>query len=147
MMRSSRYVPFIENCHLFINHLLLILSSLCSFQQEIQAGTAVFYCINTTSHAAWGTLPALMHALFDLQLEVIDHRSWHTRFESTVINEVYVKGMVKKDASILDEMTKVQNAVKDALHQEVRSTSFSCLFNYLSEFRILNSSHFCENNL
>ena len=105
--------------------------------QEIHAGTAVFYCINTTSHAAWGTLPALMHALFDLRLDVIDHRSWHNRFESTVINEVYVKGVVKKDASILDEMTKVQDAVKDALHQEVSSTSFSCLFNHLSELRML----------
>lgn len=86
--------------------------------QEINAGTAVFYCINTTSHAAWGTLPALMHALFDLQLEVIDHRSWHTRFESTVINEVYVKGVVKKDANILDEMRKVNDLVKVALNQD-----------------------------
>ena len=88
-----------------------------------------------------------MHALFDLQLEVIDHRSWHTRFESTVINEVYVKGVVKKDANILDEMRKVNDLVKVALNQDVSMTSFCCLFNYLSEFRMLNFFIYFKNNL
>ena len=32
-----------------------------------------------------------MQALLDLKLDVIDHRSWHSRFENIVINEMYVK--------------------------------------------------------
>ena len=79
-----------------------------------------------------------MRALFELQLEVIDHRSWHTKFESTFINEVYVKGAVKKDANIMDEMRKVQDAMKDALNQDVSNTSFSHLFNYLPGVRMIN---------
>ena len=79
----------------------------------------MFYCINTTSHAAWGTLPSLMRALFDLELEVIDHRSWHTKFESTVINEVYVKGVLKKDVEIDSQIDGITAKVKSAIGQEV----------------------------
>jgi hypothetical protein len=79
----------------------------------------LFYCINTTSHAAWGTLPALMQSLFVLELEVIDHRSWHSRFESTVINEVYVKGILKKDEDAASQLDLIEQKVKDSINQPV----------------------------
>jgi len=84
----------------------------------IKEGTTVFYCINTTSHAAWGTLPALMQTMFKLDLEVIDHRSWHSRFESTVINEVYAKGVLRRDSEIEEELDKIELKVKGAINQE-----------------------------
>ena len=63
-----------------------------------------------------------MQALFELELEVIDHRSWHSRFESTVINEVYVKGMVKKDMEETAQLQFIMQKVKDALQQDVSWT-------------------------
>jgi len=83
----------------------------------ILEGTTIFYCINTTSHAAWGTLPSLMSSLFELELEVIDHRSWHTRFESTVINEVYAKGVLKKDVPVESQIEIIEQKVKSAISQ------------------------------
>lgn len=62
-----------------------------------------------------------MQALFELELEVIDHRSWHTKFESTVINEVYVKGMVKKDMEVIAQLDIISKKVKDSIKQDVSS--------------------------
>ncbi len=64
-----------------------------------------------------------MQALFELELDVIDHRSWHSRFESTVINEVYVKGMVKKDMEVVTQLEIIMQKVKDSIKQDVSSTS------------------------
>lgn len=84
-------------------------------------GTVVFYCINTTSHAAWGTLPRLMQTLFTLELDVIDHRSWHSRFEDTAINEIYAKGIMSAGKDI-DEMIKaIESMVVAAIGQKVSS--------------------------
>lgn len=94
----------------------------------ILEGTTVFYCINTTSHAAWGTLPALMRSLFELEVEVIDHRSWHTKFESTVINEVYVKGILKKDMALETQMEGIQLKIKDAISQDVSKKKSALYF-------------------
>ena len=60
-----------------------------------------------------------MQALFELELDVIDHRSWHSKFESTVINEVYVKGMVKKDMEVIEQLDIISKKVKDSIKQEV----------------------------
>jgi hypothetical protein len=92
----------------------------------------LFYSINTTSHAAWGTLPALMQSLFELNLEVIDHRSWHSRFASTVINEVYVKGLLKKGEDASSQIGLIQQKVKVSISQSVSSHIYFsanfCLF-------------------
>lgn len=81
-------------------------------------GTVIFYCINTTSHAAWGTLPRLMQTMFTLNLDVIDHRSWHSRFEDTAINEIYAKGIMK-DGKTVDEMIKeIESMVVAAIGQQ-----------------------------
>jgi hypothetical protein len=92
-----------------------------STQTGILEGTTLFYCINTTSHAAWGTLPALMKSLMELELEVIDHRSWHSRFESTVVNEVYVKGLLRKDDTAAYQLELIEQKVKDSINQTVSS--------------------------
>jgi hypothetical protein len=85
---------------------------------SILEGSTVFYCINTTSHGAWGTLPKLMKCLFDLELEVIDHRSWHSRYEDTAINEVYVKGGVKVGTDIDAHIQQIFDGVSAAINQK-----------------------------
>jgi len=84
----------------------------------IMDGSFVFFCINTTSHASWGTLPNLMKALATLDLGVIDHRSWHSRFEDTVINEMYVKGTAVGDTDICNYIEEIERAVKLGIKQE-----------------------------
>ncbi len=68
-----------------------------------------------------------MQSIFELELEIIDHRSWHTRFESTVINEVYAKGFLKKDVDVETHIEIIASKVKDAIRQEV-SLVFVCFF-------------------
>jgi len=84
----------------------------------ILQGSTVFFCVNTTSHAGWGTLPKLMRTLFDLNLEVIDHRSWHSRFEDTVVNEAYVKGDLKAGTDIEEQMHLIFNKIQEAINQK-----------------------------
>ena len=86
-------------------------------------GTVVFFCINTTSHAAWGTLPKLMQTMFTLELDVIDHRSWHSRFESTAINEIYAKGVMSEGKDVDEEIKRIESMVVAAIAQEVSSVT------------------------
>jgi len=90
----------------------------------ILEGSTVFFCVNTTSHAAWGTLPKLMKTLFDLNLDVIDHRSWHSRFEDTVVNEAYVKGDLKSGTDLDEHLQLIFDKVSEAIGQKVRRTEF-----------------------
>ena len=61
-----------------------------------------------------------MQSLFELELEVIDHRSWHSKFESTVINEVYAKGILKKDVEVESQAEVIRKKVQDgAIRQDV----------------------------
>jgi len=83
----------------------------------IMDGSFVFFCINTTSHASWGTLPNLMKTLLEHDLGVIDHRSWHSRFEDTVINEMYVKGTAMGDTDICNYIEDIERAIKNGINQ------------------------------
>jgi hypothetical protein len=62
-----------------------------------------------------------MKSLMELELEVIDHRSWHSRFESTVVNEVYVKGLLRKDDTAAYQLELIEQKVKDSINQLVSS--------------------------
>mmetsp|Transcript_21501 Transcript_21501/g.30113 ORF Transcript_21501/g.30113 Transcript_21501/m.30113 type:complete len:857 (-) Transcript_21501:163-2733(-) len=98
----------------------------------IKEGTTIFLWINTTSHANWGTLPKLMKAMFDLKIEIIDHRSWHSRFDDTVVNEIYAKetnvNLEGVDASryltdigeqnLMDHLEDIENSIKKAIGQK-----------------------------
>jgi Kef-type K+ transport system membrane component KefB len=53
-----------------------------------------FFCIQTKSEPAWGLQTTIMRELSALELDIIDHRSWHPRQggrDVLVVNEVYVK--------------------------------------------------------
>jgi len=89
-----------------------------ALKSGILDGKLTFFCINTTSHVSWGTFPMLMKVLFELGLEVIDHRSWHTRFEDTVINEVYVKSTTDDEDDAEQSIENIENTIKKAFKQE-----------------------------
>ena len=52
-----------------------------------------FFCIQTKSEPAWGLHVTIMQELSALELDIIDHRSWHPRQgrDVQVNHEVYVK--------------------------------------------------------
>lgn len=82
----------------------------------IRDGTTLFFSINTKSNAVWGILPKLIKAFFDMNLDVIDHRSWHSRFGGTVINEVYVRGP-PGESDITTIIEKISKGTSDAISQ------------------------------
>jgi hypothetical protein len=104
-------------------------------EEQLRAGiknqTTVFLCIQTQSEARWGLMHNIMSCLYKLQLEIIDHRSWHPRgVNTTLVNEVYVRcnlkilqGMTSHQA--LDEqIKKVQEALTDVIDQPVSNDFF-----------------------
>ena len=61
-------------------------------EKSIRENTAVFWCIQTKSAPAWGLQTGIVQELTKLNLDVIDHRSWHPRqSDHILLNEVYVK--------------------------------------------------------
>jgi hypothetical protein len=65
--------------------------------------------------------------LFDLNLDVIDHRSWHSRFEDTVVNEAYVKSDLKAGTDIDNHLQLIFDKVLEAIGQKVSSFWWVCL--------------------
>ena len=63
-----------------------------------------------------------MKILLKHNLEVIDHRSWHTRFEDTVINECFVKGTLGDDIDSITLIAKIEKSIIDEFNQPVRFT-------------------------
>jgi len=91
----------------------------------ILKGSTVFFCVNTTCHSTWGTLPKLMQCLFDLKLDFIDHRSWHSKFEDGVINEVYCKGRVEGGTDLDEFIQTIFDKVTEAVDQKDAMISVS----------------------
>ena len=83
-------------------------------------GSTIFFCINTTCRGAWGTLPKLMKALFDLELEAIDHRSWSPRYDDTVVDEIYCKADVKGGTDLDEYIQIIFDKLTEVIGQQVR---------------------------
>jgi len=49
----------------------------------INLSGARFWHIQIKSHVLWGSLPQLLQSLLDLDLEIVNHRSWHQRHSSS----------------------------------------------------------------
>jgi Kef-type K+ transport system membrane component KefB len=60
-----------------------------------------FFCIQTKSEPAWGLQMTIMQTLSALELDIIDHRSWHPRQVQDVLvnHEVYVKDSASRVVS------------------------------------------------
>ena len=75
-------------------------------EKSLREQTAVFYCIQTKSAPSWGLQTAIIRALDELHLDVIDHRSWHPRVaKELLVNEVYVRDAQELSPS-LSEMDR-----------------------------------------
>lgn len=60
-----------------------------SLEEGIRKQSTIFYCIQIKSEPAWGIQMGIMEVLASLDLDVIDHRSWHPRQSEVLVNEIY----------------------------------------------------------
>ena len=60
-----------------------------------------------------------MQAMHDLKLDVIDHRSWHARFEDNVINEMYAKSTADADKDSYCSSDQTLNSIKTYLEKYI----------------------------
>lgn len=99
-------------------------------EKGIRERTAVFFTIQTKSAPSWGLQTIVTEELQKLNLDVIDHRSWHPRASGdsvvNLVNEVYVKDdnmsttdLTGNDAQqrISDREAEIQNAIHRAIGQ------------------------------
>jgi len=99
-------------------------------EKGIRERTAVFFTIQTKSAPRWGLQTTIVDELQKLNLDVIDHRSWHPRPSSNkvshLVNEVYVKDdstsgsdLKGNDATqiISDREAEIENSIHSAIGQ------------------------------
>jgi len=91
----------------------------------ILAETTFFMCIQAHCDSGWGLLTRIISGLHKLDLEVIDHRSWHPRgVDTTMVNEIFVKAHMgdlgegqTKLQYINDIMERTKNDLLNVIHQ------------------------------
>jgi len=97
-----------------------------ALEEGIRKQTTIFYCIQTKCEPKWGIQMGIMEGLASLDLDVIDHRSWHPRQSDILVNEIYVKdeneafaGKDKLDIEKLlgDRIHDVQRLLEDVIGQ------------------------------
>lgn len=78
-------------------------------EKGIRENRVLFLCIQIRSEPAWGLLSNVLRTTVDLDLEVIDSRTWHPEHEVTVnVNEMYVKDSEPvTDESSVDERIEI----------------------------------------
>lgn len=97
-------------------------------EKSIRERTAVFFTIQTKSAPGWGLQTSIVEELTKLNLDVIDHRSWHPRQSGetlgTLVNEVYVKDDESSNLNgedvtqrISDREAAIQNAIARVINQ------------------------------
>eukprot|EP00547_Thalassionema_nitzschioides_P007385 CAMPEP_0194199884 /NCGR_PEP_ID=MMETSP0156-20130528/725_1 /TAXON_ID=33649 /ORGANISM="Thalassionema nitzschioides, Strain L26-B" /LENGTH=776 /DNA_ID=CAMNT_0038924829 /DNA_START=55 /DNA_END=2385 /DNA_ORIENTATION=+ len=90
-----------------------------------------FWCLQTQSESKWGLLHSVMNTVFQLELEVIDHRSWHPRgVHTTLVNEMYVRDL-RKDPPVKeednDEEKKNEDNLAEQRSEEIRQALLVCV--------------------
>lgn len=91
-----------------------------------------FWCLQTQSESKWGLLHGVMNCVFQLELEVIDHRSWHPRGgHTTLVNEMYVRDLRVTNPSVEeednDEEKKNDDNLADQRAEEIRKALYDCV--------------------
>jgi len=91
-------------------------------ENAVRSHDAVFLCIQTQSDTGWGLLHKIMKVMFDLKIDVIDHRSWNTRGRSsTAVNEIYAKDSIPgaaNDIAVFNErVEEISNKLNTAINQ------------------------------
>lgn len=99
-------------------------------EKGLRERTTLFFTIQTKSAPGWGLQSSIVEELHRLNLDVIDHRSWHPRPTnervSNLVNEVYVKDdntssadLARSEAQqrISDREAEIQNAIARRIGQ------------------------------
>jgi len=94
-----------------------------SLANAIQEQTALFFNIQIKSAPAWGLLVNIMDDLDELNLQVIDHRSWHPRqSHDLLINEVYALDSCMKspetDELVLQRANQITSKIEKTIGQK-----------------------------
>jgi len=92
-------------------------------EKHIRNRTVVFLCIQTQSFSRWGLLTDIMQELKTLELDTIDHRSWHPRgINTTLVNEIYCKNNLDITEGDIQELLEnrikeIQQRLEDTINQ------------------------------
>lgn len=85
------------------------------------SSATTFFVIQTRSETRWGLLHSTMEAMQRLNLEVIDHRSWHPRgVDGILVMECYVQNMgtgLCGEEAIEQRREEIENAIAVAIRQ------------------------------
>lgn len=90
---------------------------------EITSDAAVFLCIQTQSDPSWGLVHKIMSGLQRMEVDIIDHRSWHPRgVNTTLVNEIYAKTVVQKNPdeetdAVTAKFEKIQDMLTKVINQ------------------------------
>jgi Kef-type K+ transport system membrane component KefB len=97
-------------------------------EKSVREQTAVFYCIQTKSAPAWGLQTDIIRALDELNLDVIDHRSWHPRVaKELLVNEIYVRDAkelspslseLDRDKHICSRTVEIERTIAEVIEQD-----------------------------
>jgi len=98
-----------------------------SLEQGIQEKSALLFRIQSKSKPAWGLQTDLMQCLQELNLDIVDHRSWHARQSAaTLLNEIFVKSNTTLNAdepvfalqkAVEAEASKIASALASTMQQ------------------------------
>ena len=80
------------------------------------SSSTLFFVIQTRSETQWGLLHAIMLAMQQQSLEVVDHRSWHPRGFGTLVMECYVRNL-KEGIEEEARREEIEKAITVALGQ------------------------------
>lgn len=100
-----------------------------------------FWHVQMKSHASWGSLPQLLQSLLELDLKIVNHRSWHQRHSSDdtdviwMWNDIYAidceasserNGMpISVDESITSRSIQIKDFIQESLHDQTVSMASS----------------------
>lgn len=101
-----------------------------TLNEPTDLSSARFWHIQMKSHASWGSLPQLLQSLLDLDLEIVNHRSWHQRHPSEqdadiiwMWNDIYVVDEIDGDTSPEEDVASLNNCRSEAIKTYIEESS------------------------
>lgn len=104
-----------------------------AFAESVELSRVPCWHIQIKSHATWGSLPQILQILLDLNLEILNYRSWHERHPSSkdgdviwMWNDVYAMDDSRSletgpDDSMNDRAIGIKSYLEKSIHQPVRT--------------------------
>mmetsp|Transcript_4623 Transcript_4623/g.6221 ORF Transcript_4623/g.6221 Transcript_4623/m.6221 type:complete len:397 (+) Transcript_4623:234-1424(+) len=91
-------------------------------ESDNKSKAPLFLCIQTQSLASWGLFSNILKVLQELQLDVVDHRSWHPHGDEYLANEMYLKdsgfhGDCSDAEARESRLSKIESAILAVINQ------------------------------